>query len=171
MKALSAAANKLVSAGVGEQELTKVFSEKNMLMAKNWYDGLQAVSGAVRDYRRVRLIFQKQTAIITQYSQAIEVLRKSPFIRPDQLTYMTTMYSKMLLEGANTISDLSTVVSPSLFKMTDAERMRFIDQLDTKISDQAALVDYFTRRNFMMMNQQQQKSVDEQSLSALTGRK
>lgn len=68
MKALSAAANKLVSAGVGEQELTKVFSEKNMLMAKNWYDGLLAVSGAVRDYRKVRLIFAKQTAIITQYS-------------------------------------------------------------------------------------------------------
>ncbi len=36
MKALSAAANKLVSDGVGEQQLTKMFSEKNMLMAKDW---------------------------------------------------------------------------------------------------------------------------------------
>lgn len=59
MKVLSNAANKLVSQWVGEQELTKVFSEKNMLMAKNWYDGLLAVSGAVRNYRKVRLIFSK----------------------------------------------------------------------------------------------------------------
>lgn len=171
MKVLSNAANKLVSQGVGEQELTKVFSEKNMLMAKNWYDGLQQVSGAVRDYRKVRMIFAKQTAIITQYSQAVEILRKSAYVRPEQLTSMTTVYSKLLLESSNTISDLSTVVSPALFKMTDAERMRFIDQLDAKITDQAALVDYFTRRNFVMMQQQQQQAVDMQSLQALTGHK
>lgn len=171
MKVLSNAANKLVSQGVGEQELTKVFSEKNMLMAKNWYDGLQQVSSAVRDYRKVRLIFSKQTAIITQYSQAVEVLRKSAYVRPEQLTAMTATYSKLLLESSNTISDLSTVVSPALFKMTDAERMRFIDQLDAKITEQAALVDYFTRRNFVMMQQQQQQAVDMQSLQALTGHK
>jgi hypothetical protein len=171
MKVLSNAANKLVSQGVTEQELTKVFSEKNMLMAKNWYDGLQQVSGAVRDYRKVRLIFTKQTAIITQYSQAVEVLRKSAYVRPEQLTAMTATYSKLLLESSNTIADLSTVVSPALFKMTDAERMRFIDQLDAKITEQAALVDYFTRRNFVMMQQQQQQAVDMQSLQALTGHK
>lgn len=171
MKVLSNAANKLVSQGVAEQELTKVFSEKNMLMAKNWYDGLQQVSGAVRDYRKVRLIFAKQTAIITQYSQAVEILRKSAYVRPEQLSAMTATYAKLLQESSNTISDLSTVVSPALFKMTDAERMRFIDQLDAKITDQAALVDYFTRRNFVMMQQQQQQAVDMQSLQALTGHK
>jgi hypothetical protein len=171
MKVLSNAANKLVSQGVGEQQLTKVFSEKNMLMAKNWYDGLQQVSGAVRDYRKVRMIFAKQTAIITQYSQAVEVLRKSAYVRPEQLTAMTSTYSKLLLESSNTIADLSTVVSPAMFKMTDAERMRFIDQLDAKITDQAALVDYFTRRNFVMMQQQQQQAVDAQTLSALVGKK
>lgn len=168
MKVLSNQANKLVSQGIGEQELTKVFSEKNMLLAKNWYDGLLQVSSAVRDYRKVRLIFQKQNAIITQYSQAVEVLRKSAFVRPEQLAAMTATYSKLLLESSNTISDLSTIVSPAMFKMTDAERMRFVDQLDAKITDQAKLVDYFTRRNFMMMQQQQQQAVDEQSLHALT---
>lgn len=167
MKVLSNQANKLVSQGVGEQQLTKVFSEKNMLMAKTWYDGLLAVSSAVRDYRKVRLIFSKQTAIITEYSQAIEVLRKSAFVRPEQLAAMTATYSKLLLDSSNTISDLQTVVSPALFKMTDAERMRFIDQLDAKITEQAALVDYFTRRNLVMMQQQQQQAVDAQSLNAL----
>ena len=44
MKGLSSAANVLVKAGVKEQELTKVFSEKNMQLAKTWYDGLLQVS-------------------------------------------------------------------------------------------------------------------------------
>jgi hypothetical protein len=170
MKALSSAANKLVNQGVGEQKLTKMFSEQNMKMAKNWYDGLQQVSGAVRDYRRVRMIFFKQNQIITQYSQAVEVLRKSAFIRPEQLTAMTATYAKMLLESSHTIEDLATVTSPAMLKMTDAERMRFIDQLDKKITEQADLMDYFTRRNMMMMHHQQQQSVDEQALSALIGK-
>lgn len=164
MKVLSSAANKLVSAGVKEQELTKMFSEKNMLMAKTWYDGLLSVSAAVRDYRRVRNIFEKQTQIISQYSSAIEILRKSPYITPTQLSDMTTIYGKMLAESSTTISDLQTIVSPAMLKMTDAERMRFIDQLDKKITDQSGLLNYYTSRNLMMLRTAKENAQDLQSL-------
>lgn len=82
---------------------------------------------------------------------------------------MTTVYGKMLLESANTISDLSTVVSPAVFKMTDAERLRFIDQLDAKITKQYELVDYYTRRNMYCLRLAQQKQQDEKSVLALMG--
>lgn len=170
MKVLSSAANKLVASGVSEQQLTKAFSEKNMLMAKNWYDGLLAVSSAVRDYRRVRLIFQKQTRIISEYSAAIEILRNSPYLTPQQIKGMTAVYGQMLFESANTISDLSTVVSPATFQMTDAERMKFIDQLDIKITDQAGLLDYFTQRNLATMRAAQQSAQDDFSLRALSAK-
>lgn len=171
MKVLSRAANKLVSAGVQEQELTKMFSEKNMLMAKNWYDGLMAVSSAVRTYRRVQNIFTKQTQIIQQYSSAIEILRQSPYITPQQLSDMTTIYGKMLLESSNTIGDLQTIVSPAMLKMTDAERMRFIDQLDRKITDQSGLVNYYTERNLLMMRTAKEQAQDLDALKSLMTRK
>lgn len=166
MKVLSSAANKLVSAGVKEQELTKMFSEKNMLMAKSWYDGLLSVSSAVRDYRRVRNIFSKQTQIISRYSSAIEVLRQSPYISPSQLSSMTTVYGKMLLESSNTIADLQTIVSPAMLKMTDAERMKFIDQLDAKITDQSQLLNYFTDRNLMMVRTAKENANDVNALKS-----
>ena len=171
MKALSSAANKLVASGVKEQELTKMFSEKNMLMAKTWYDGLLSVSSAVRDYRRVRNIFQKQTLIITRYSSAIEVLRKSPYLTPTQLSGMTTMYGKMLLESSNTIADLQTVVSPAMLKMTDAERMKFIDQLAAKITDQSQLLNYFTDRNLMLVRTARENANDVQALKSFMSAK
>jgi len=171
MKALSSAANKLVAAGVKEQELTKMFSEKNMLMAKTWYDGLLSISAAVRDYRRVRNIFQKQTQIISRYSSAIEVLRKSPYLTPAQLTGMTTVYGKMLLESSNTIADLQTIVSPAMLKMTDAERMRFIDKLDAKITDQSQLLNYFTDRNLMLVRTARENTNDVLALKAFMSAK
>lgn len=171
MKVLSSAANKLVASGVKEQELTKMFSEKNMLMAKNWYDGLLSVSSAVRDYRRVRNIFSKQTQIISRYSSAIEVLRQSPYITPTQLSSMTTVYGKMLLESSNTITDLQTIVSPAMLKMTDAERMKFIDQLDVKITDQSQLLNYFTDRNLMMVRTAKENANDLNALKSFMAAK
>lgn len=171
MKVLSSAANKLVASGVKEQELTKTFSEKNMLMAKNWYDGLVQVSSAVRDYRRVRDIFSKQTQIISQYSSAIELLRQSPYVTPQQLADMTTIYGKMLGESSNTITDLQTVVSPAMLRMTDAERMRFIDQLDKKITDQAGLLNYYTERNLMLMRTAKENAQDVQALRSFMSAK
>jgi hypothetical protein len=171
MKVLSSAANKLVASGVKEQELTKMFSEKNMLMAKNWYDGLLSVSSAVRDYRRVRNIFSKQTQIISRYSSAIEVLRQSSYITPTQLSSMTTVYGKMLLESSNTIADLQTIVSPAMLKMTDAERMKFIDQLDVKITDQSQLLNYFTDRNLMMVRTAKENANDLNALKSFMAAK
>lgn len=169
MKGLEAAANKLVALGVKEQELTKAFSLKNMEQHKAWYDGLMKVSGAVRDYRRVRAIYAKQTQIISTYSSAINVLRTSRYITPAQLTKMVSIYTKMLAEGANTVSDLATITSPSMLKMTDAERMEFIDTLDAKITDQLGLVNYFTRRNMMVLKTAQQAEQDHQTLLSLMG--
>ncbi|QNE42160.1 MULTISPECIES: hypothetical protein [Hymenobacter] len=169
MKGLSKAANVLVKAGVKEQELTKVFSEKNLQLAKNWYDGLQQVSATVRTYRRVQSVFEKQGQIIQTYATAIETLRQSPYVQPEQLSTMTSVYSKMLTEGANTVSDLQTIVSPAMLKMTDAERMRFIDKLDAKISDQLSLINYYTQRNYVQMHLAEQKAQDTQALHALMG--
>lgn len=169
MKGLSKAANVLVKAGVKEQELTKVFSEKNLQLARTWYDGLLQVSAAVRSYRRVQSVFEKQGKIIQTYSTAIETLRQSPFVGPEQLSLMTSIYTKMLTQSANTLSDLQTVVSPTMLKMTDADRMRFIDKLDVKISDQLSLITYYTERNYVQMHLAEQKARDAQALNALMG--
>lgn len=169
MKGLSSAANVLVKAGVKEQELTKVFSEKNLQLAKTWYDGLLQVSSAVRSYRRVQSVFEKQGRIIQNYSTAIETLRQSPYVAPEQLSAMTTIYTKMLTESANTLSDLQTIVSPAMLKMTDVDRMRFIDKLDAKITDQLGLINYFTQRNLVQMHLAEQKAQDAQALNALMG--
>ena len=56
-----------------------------------------------------------------------------------------------------------------MLKMTDAERMRFIDKLDVKISDQLGLINYYTQRNLVQMHLAEQKAQDAQALNALMG--
>lgn len=169
LKALSTRANTLVKSGVVEQVLTKGFTEKNMLLAKNWYDGLLQVSQTVRTYRRVQHIFERQTAIITIYSNYIGRFKADPNLTPAQVAGMVRGYTTLIQESAGYLDELTAIVSPAKSKMTDAERLELIDALDDKVTHQYELVSYFTRRNMAISMQQGQAQRDRQTLKQLYG--
>lgn len=171
LKALSARANDLVNDGVVEQTLTKGFTEKNMLLAKDWYDGLLAISNTIKTYRRVQHLFERQTAIITIYSNYIGQFKADPNLSPAQVAGMVRGYTVLIQESAGYLDDLSAIVSPAKSKMTDAERMELIDALDDKVTHQYELVSYFTRRNMAISTQQGQDSKDSKTLKLLYGLK
>ncbi len=169
LKALNAKANTLADDGVVEQVLTKGFTEKNMLLAKDWYDGLLAISNTIKKYRRVQHIFERQTAIITIYSNYIGQFKADPNLSPAQVLGMVKGYTTLIQESATYLDDLSAIVSPAQSKMTDAERMELIDTLDDKVTLQYELVSYFTRRNMAISTQQGQAAKDAAKLKVLYG--
>jgi hypothetical protein len=171
LKALNAKANDLANDGVVEQVLTKGFTEKNMLMAKDWYDGLLAISNTIKTYRRVQHIFERQTAIITIYSNYITQFKADPNLTPGQVQGMVKGYTVLIQESASYLDDLSAIVSPAKSKMTDAERMELIDTLDDKVTHQYDLVSYFTRRNMAISSQQGQAARETLTLKKLYGLK
>ena len=169
LKALNAKANDLANDGVVEQVLTKGFTEKNMLLAKDWYDGLLAISNTIKTYRRVQHIFERQTAIITIYSNYIGKFKADPNLSPAQVASVIRGYTLLIQESGTYLDDLSAIVSPAKSKMTDAERMELIDVLDDKVTHQYDLVNYFTRRNMAISTQQGQASKDAVTLKKLYG--
>jgi hypothetical protein len=171
LKALNAKANALANDGVVEQVLTKGFTEKNMLMAKDWYDGLLAISNTIKTYRRVQHIFERQTAIITIYSNYISKFKADPNLSPAQVAGVIRGYTTLIQESGSYLDDLSAIVSPAKSKMTDAERMELIDVLDDKVTHQYDLVNYFTRRTMAISSQQGQDSKDAATLKQLYGLK
>ena len=171
LKALNTKANALANDGVVEQVLTKGFTEKNMLLAKEWYDGLLAISNTIKTYRRVQHIFERQTAIITIYSNYIGKFKTDPNLTPAQVQGMVRGYTVLIQESATYLDDLTAIVSPMKSKMTDAERMELIDALDDKVTHQYDLVSYFTRRNMALSMQQNQAAKDRETLKQLYGLK
>jgi len=169
LKALNAKANDLANDGVVEQVLTKGFTEKNMLLAKDWYDGLLAISNTIKTYRRVQHIFERQTAIITIYSNYITKFKADPNLSPAQVAGVVRGYTTLIQESGTYLDDLSAIVSPAKSKMTDAERMELIDVLDDKVTHQYDLVNYLTRRTMAISSQQGQDSKDAATLKKIYG--
>ena len=171
LKMLNAKANVLADAGVAEQVLTKVASAKNLALAKEWYDGLLQVSNAVKSYRRVQHIFERQVAIIKIYSDYIERFKKDSHLTPAQISAMVRGYTTLITESTDYLDDLTAIISPLKGKLTDAERMELIDALDDKVTHQYELVSYFTRRNIALSVRESSTAREMDTLKKLYGSK
>lgn len=169
MKGLEAKANVLIDKGVVEQTLTKTYSQQNMLLHKEWYEGLLRISQAVRSYRRVQHIFERQAAMIKIYSDYITRFTTDKHLSPQQRAAIVRAYAGLLEEGAGMLAELKVVVNPVGAKMTDAERLELIDALDERVTHHYDLLVYFTRRSLALSRQQAVRAADRRMVEKLYG--
>lgn len=135
-----------------------------------WYSSLLQVSSGVRGYRRVQEIYNHQTAMISLYGSAIPELRQQG-LTSNQLTGATTIYRGMLSENVDLIGELIGVMSDGKAKMTDPERIEFINNIADKISSQHDLMNYYTNKCRAVATQQAQASKDRASMLSFLGGK
>lgn len=157
----------LISDGNAEQAGTKRFLDQTVNLHRSWYDGLQLVSSAVRDYKSVARIFNYSTKILRTYERGIQHFRSDRNLTPAQLQRTVQGYSVLMQGSAKLLDELSTIMTPRTAQMTDAQRIKFIDRIEGRMREQYNLVDYFTRRNMAVSSQQAQAAQDRQTRLAL----
>ena len=144
--------------------------DKTQQLHDTWYSSLLQISSGVRNYRRVREIYDVQSAMIQQYSQALPTLKKQGFTA-EQATNASKVYTAMLLENMELIGELSQIMSAGKAKMTDPERLEFINNIADRMQQQQTVMDYYTSRCRAIAQRQMQAVRDEQSVLALMGAK
>lgn len=135
-----------------------------------WYSSLLQISSGVRNYRRVREIYDAQAGMIQQYASMNAYLAKRG-LTSAQVGEAGKTYNALLAENIGLISDLVAVLSANRAKMTDPERLEFINNIADRMGSQQELFTYFTRKCEALGQQQQQQAVDAKSLLVLTGGK
>jgi hypothetical protein len=136
-------------------------------MHDQWYSSLLAISSGVRNYRRVKEIYDMQVAMISTYATVRTDLARNG-LTPDQLTRAGSVYSALLQENVGLISELMGVLSPAKAKMTDPERLDFINNIADRMQKQQALMSYFTSKCQAIAQQQSQAVRDQAALQAFT---
>lgn len=167
MGALRTVGKSLIGDGNAQQAGTKGLLDQTVALHKTWYDGLLLVTSAVRDYRGVTRIFNYQVKILTTYQRGIQQFTSDPNLTPDQLQRTVQGYAVLMKGSAELLDELSTIMTPQSAQMTDAQRFKFIDKIETRMQEQYGLVDYFTRRNVAISGQQGQKTQDLKTRLAL----
>lgn len=169
LTALKAIGNTIQDAGNDAQAITATVTKVTSELHDEWYSGLLKVGGIVRDYKRVRSMWTYQQRILDLYSKNIVTLRQHPGLTPVQVQAMVKGYTTLLTENVSMLDDLSSILTPQMAKLDDADRMKLINKLAGRIEHQYQLVSYFTRRNYAIAQAQEGQSTERRLLTALYG--
>ncbi|QIL78248.1 MULTISPECIES: hypothetical protein [Hymenobacter] len=161
--------NTIVEKGTSTQAVIKQLTDQTAAMHEEWYDGLFKINSVVRDYQRVQTIWSYQSRILDLYTQNMTQLRQNPYLTPVQLQGIAKGYTVLMTENVALLDDLTVILTPDAAKMTDAQRLKFINKLSDKVVHQYQLVAYFTARNQAIAAQQKQAVNDTQVLKKLYG--
>lgn len=161
--------NTIVKKGTDTQAVIKQLTNQTAEMHDEWYSSLLKINSVVRDYRRVQNIWTYQSRIMNLYTQNMSTLRQSPYLTPTQVQGMVRGYTVLLADNVGLLDDLTVILTPNGAKMTDAQRLKFINKISDKVVHQYELVAYFTKRNQALAAQQEQATRESQLLKKLYG--
>lgn len=156
------------------KDMTKVSGQikgvidKTQALHDQWFSSLLQISAGVRNYRRVREIYTHQSEMISEFSSAIPELRTQQ-LSPEQLTEATTVYQSILTENIALLGELAGILASSQAKMTDPERIEFIDNIADRITKQHNLMNYFSNKCRAIAQHQAQQVQDRESMQAFMG--
>lgn len=169
LTALKGLGNAIVKDGNDTQTIIKSLEDQTTSMHEEWYSSLLKISSIVANYQQVKSIWSYQSRTMGLYTQNIAQLRRNPYLTPTQMQGMVKGYTVLLSENVGLLDDLTTVLTPGTAKMTDAQRLKFINKISDKVMHQYQLVAYFTKRNQAIATQQTQAVQDAQTLKKLYG--
>ncbi|UYZ61153.1 hypothetical protein [Hymenobacter latericus] len=170
MSKLKSRARQLLDRGVKQQALTTKLVDQNLNLHRQWYESLREVSATVRQYDRVRRIFENQGRIIDLYASHVSQLRQQPgALRPAQVLAMQRAYAGLIEESVDILNDLQVVLRPRYAQMTDAQRLKYINRVDERMQHHLALVSYVTRRNAALAAEQARRARERRTIHELYG--
>lgn len=161
--------NTVVKKGNDTQAIIKSLEDQTVQMHDEWYSSLLKINSVVANYQQVKSIWSYQNRTMSLYTQNIGQLRANPYLTPAQIQGMVKGYTVLLAENVGLLDDLTTILTPGAAKMTDAQRLKFINKISDRVTHQYQLVAYFTKRNQALVTEQTQAARDNLTLKKLYG--
>lgn len=121
----------------------KNLSEGNFKLHQAFLDGLLQVSPAVRKYERVADIAKLQLELLAEYKNAYRQFQSSDYFDPDELDYMSKVYSKLIAQSVNNLDALSNILTAKKLRMSDDERIAAIDEIFEDMQDKLVFLRHF----------------------------
>jgi hypothetical protein len=147
----------------------KSISEGNFNLHKAFLDGLLAVSPAVRNYQHAIDIIDYESRIVTEYKSALNTFKQDKHFNPDEITYIINVYNNLISGTLTNLSNLLNIVTASVLRMSDHERMHAIDGIYNDTKDKYLFLRQFNNSTTILAVQRATDLNDVQTIQNLYG--
>jgi hypothetical protein len=147
----------------------KDLSQGNFRLHQAFLDGLWAVSPTVRQYGRITDIVNNQVLIVKEYKSAFDRFKNSGSFSPDELSYMGSVYDRLLDQGLHNLDELADVITANKLRMADDERIKAIDSIDADMEDKLSFLRSFNRSTSVLALQRAKQKSDNAAIQKMYG--
>jgi hypothetical protein len=141
----------------------------NFSIHKVFLDGLLEVSPAVKQYKRIVDIVDVQLQLVKEYKAALQRTKSSNLLHEGELGYLERVYSQLIDESLENLSDLTTVITAKKLRMSDEERLTAIDGIYASMTGKLTFLRHFNNENSVLLLQRSKELKDTQGLQKMMG--
>lgn len=150
----------------GGYNQVKQIADVNFSLHSTFLNGLLLVSPAVANYGRVADIVLKQGYIVSEYQHYYSQFKQSGF-NSDELAYMANVYTTLLQQSLQNLSQLADIIAAGKLRMSDDERLRAIDRIAADTDDKLTFLRTFDQQAAVMAVQRQHELNNYSTLQKL----
>jgi len=130
-------------------------------------NGLLMVSPAVAKYGHVADIVLEQGYIVTEYVRYYKQFREGGRFNANELAYLANVYTTLLQQSLQNISQLADILAGGKLRMSDDERLRAIDGIYYDTDDKLTFLRHFDQETAVLDMQRQHALNDLSTLQKL----
>ena len=142
----------------------KDISEGNFNLHSAFLNSLMAISPAVRQYGRVADIIEDQAEIVTEYKEAWQSANASGHFSASELVYLNSVFSRLLTQSVDNLTNLTNILTANTLRMNDAERLQAIDHIYGDTQSKLSFLRSFDNQVMLLSAQRQQDQNELQTL-------
>ncbi len=128
-------------------------SQGNFNLHEAFLDGLWLVSPTVRKYWKIPAIINDQLQIVKEYKSAFNHYRQSSLLNPDEIVYLSQVYSNLFNQSLKSLDDLAILITADQLRMSDDERLSGIDRVYNEIQDKLQFLRSFNNQTSLLLLQ------------------
>jgi hypothetical protein len=134
-----------------------------------YYQELSLVKQIIADYDKVKQIISLQTKIVSEYNAAYSKFKQDRNFSSSEITYMYNVYSGILDESLENVSQVLLVVNAFVTQMSDAGRMNIINNAASNMQRNYNDLKQFNNQNIQVSLQRAAENNDLQTVKILYG--
>lgn len=151
----------------GGYNTIKDLSQGNFSLHKTFIDGLVQVSPTVKKYKRVGEIANYQMLLVKEYKGALKRFKNSSLFNDKEIRYIEKVYDNLFKQSLRNLDELTTVITANKLRMSDDERLEFIDRIYTDMQDKLVFLRNFNANTSVLTVQRSKEHNDVNSLRAI----
>jgi hypothetical protein len=145
------------------------WTEKQKELYENYYQELMEVKSIIIYYKRIRDITAKQAGLIEEYQKFWGLFQQDSHFTDDELDYMHKVYTGILGESLANIEQIFLIIESFATQMSDAERLKLINEAADRIDQNYDDLHLFNRQNAILSLQRSKTQMEAVKMKRIYG--